>query len=575
MTAAQVAGGKLRVCVPILATSLCLLPATAVADDVVIGGMTWMTQFPATWNAGAPKIVSDGLHSYAALCGYDGSEHTCSVARRRGGEPWARGTVSFFSQQPAVTVLDRKGRLNVFYNNPQLHHMRFDHPAIDLRTSVEIPIPYSAQVAYLHASYDAPSDTIMLAFNETTSWTTFFSIKSGDAGGWMAPAPLPGPDPGAMYLYARTLRARGRYFILAGQHPRVSSNPTYTAAVLWESLSPAGPWTVHMLHQSTGNNIGVFYQNMTIAVDLQADAAGNVRALLQISEDGSGHPGVAEGLHIAREEDGYALRHVGSGIDDAWALHVDPSGVHFAIALILSDPIYPEAGHMVAFRSDDGGATWGAPRQIVPNDGINPVAIESRSGSMLGGKDVDFIYSNSAFLGPPFDRVLSAVFPLTSTNTANRYDYAYTEADGTTDYIRAYRESTSGRSYYYSYDYETNGSFTISYSYTAGDYYQVYIAGSDGSYRYYNSDGYQSSYTAPQVVSYWYDDPDGDGTRDFVYLVRDPATELLWWVIYDYDTRGDWKLMYVYYRGTYWYIEFRGSDGHFTRYDSTGFLETA
>src|SRR5262245_10050010 len=102
--------------------------------------MTWMTQFPSTWNAGAPKIVSDGLHSYAALCGYDGSEHTCSVARRRGSERWARGAATFFSQQPAVTVLDRKGRLNVFYNNPQLHHVRFDHPAIDLQTSVEVPV---------------------------------------------------------------------------------------------------------------------------------------------------------------------------------------------------------------------------------------------------------------------------------------------------------------------------------------------------------------------------------------------------------------------------------------------------
>ena len=43
----------------------------AFAGDRVIGPMPWMTQFMPTWNPAAPKVVSDGLHHYAAVCCVD------------------------------------------------------------------------------------------------------------------------------------------------------------------------------------------------------------------------------------------------------------------------------------------------------------------------------------------------------------------------------------------------------------------------------------------------------------------------------------------------------------------------
>ena len=42
----------------------------------------------------------------------------------------------------------------------------------------------------------------------------------------------------------------------------------------------------------------------------------------------------------------------------------------------------------------------------------------------------------------------------------------------------------------------------MTYWYTAGDYYHVYIGRSNGAYRYYNSDGYQFSHAAPEITEY-------------------------------------------------------------------------
>jgi hypothetical protein len=542
------------------------------ADDLIVGGMTWMTQYPATWNAGAPKVVSDGLFSYAALCGYDSSQYTCSVARRRTDGAWVRGGYTFSSHQPAVMVIDRKGRLNVFSNFPTLTHVRIDHPSVDLNSAINVPVSFPGNVGYMHASYDAPSDSILLAFNETTAWTTHLAVKAGDAA-WLQPAILPGPDTASMYLYSRTLRANGKYYVLAGEHPRSGGNASYKGAVLWQSDSPAGPWTTRILHRSVGQNVGVFYQNMSFPVDLQADDAGNVRALIHLDESGSGHTPLAEGLHISREEDGYALRHVGGDIDDGFPLYVDPSGVHLAFAFLRSGAPHPDAGKMVVFRSADGGATWGPATRFVSVDAINPVTVEKRNGSMLGGNDLSFIYSTSVL--PPFTSVQSALLPLGVSDSADRYDYNYTESNGTVDYVRAYSDPASGRSYYYIWDANTDGSYTISYSYTAGDYYQVYIGKSNGSYRFYNSEGYSLEHVVAVVETYGYWFADDDGTQDYIQVYRDPAQSVLWWIIYDFAPGGGWTYTYVYYRGTYWYIDVTSSNGTYTRSDSTGYYSTS
>lgn len=392
-----------------LAAALCGLAVLldvrlASAQQVVLGGMSWMHAFPATWNAAAPKVVFDGLHTYAVLCGFDGAQDICALARRRDQESWTHAARRFRSQQPAVVLLDRRGRLNIFYNDPALHHLRVDNPAVDLDGIVELPLGVNAPVAYLHASYDAVTDSILLAANEATTWTTYFSVKRG-SGDWTPPAALPGPDPvGSMYLYARTVSARGRFYVLTGEHPRASSNASYTAAVLFESPSPTGPWTARVLHRATGANVGIPYQNWVVATDLQADPVGRVRVLMHIVESGSGHAALPEGFHLAREEDGYALRHIASGIDDGFALVIDPSGVHAAIGLRLSNPAYAEAGRLVAFRSDDGGATWRAAARLVDESALNPVPVDPRSGSMAPIRELTFIYS--APLAPPFERVI-------------------------------------------------------------------------------------------------------------------------------------------------------------------------
>lgn len=461
------------------------------ADDVVLSGMTWMTGFPSTWNAAAPKLAFDGLHTYAVLCGYERSPNICSIARRRGAEPWTHPGRVFRSDQPPVTIIDRRGRLNIFYSDPVLHHIRFDYPSVDLVNATELYLGVTAPVGYLHASYDAATDAIFLAGNETTSWTTYVSVNAGGAG-WSLPTPLPGPDPvGSMYLYARTVYSRGRYYVLTGEHPRASSNASYTAAVLFESPSPTGPWTARVLHRATGANIGVPYQNWVVPTDLQADPAGRVRALLHIVETGSGHAALPEGFHIAREEDGYALRHVAAGIDDGFALVIHPSGVHLAFALVLSDPVFAEAGRLVVFRSDDGGVSWQRARAIVTESALNPSPLDRRNGSMSLPGSVPFIYS--APLAAPFERVMSSeVLPGPAT-ADSRYDSISVRADGSQVLVRAARDESGARAYRYEQVVAADGSFTIAYQYVAGGYSQVYVADSGGAYSYRNSDGYTVS----------------------------------------------------------------------------------
>jgi hypothetical protein len=553
----------------------------AAASERVVGPMPWLTQFMPTWNPGAPKVVSDGLHFYAAVCCVD-TPTSWSIVRKRGSEAWSQASPTFFSSQPPVVVIDRKGRLHIFSNGPQLRHLRYDHPAIDLTQGIELAVPFNAPVAYLHASYDASSDMMMLAFSEPSTWTTHVGVARAEANDWLFTA-LPDADPTTFYLYARTLRAGGRYFVLVAEHPRSGPNHHYLGARLFESASPAGPWTSRALYRVTGNNAGVPYQNWVLISDLQADASGRPRALLHITEGGSGLPSPKDGLYIAREEDAYALRFVGGPVADGYTLYVDPSGYHVAFGQIESVVPFPEfegaplgvRSDMVTFESRDGGASWSGP-SWVELASINPVPVDQRSGSMLGGKEVPFIYSterHAAIDRLVFDEVRSSTVALAIADTDARYDYWYTDGDGTQDYLRAFTDAASNRSYYYIYNFAADGSFTVSYSYTASDYYQVYIGSSNGSYRYYNSDGYQFTHSAPEITQYWYTDTK-DGTQDWIYIYKDESAGLLWWAIYDFDLLGNWNLTYVYYLGDYWYIELRSSLGPYQRWDSRGLMET-
>jgi hypothetical protein len=473
--------------------SVSLCQAILAVDDPVTERMTWMTQYPATWNAGAPKLVGDGLHMYAVVCGAGGAQDVCSIARKRGDESWLNeNAATFRSNQPAVAVLDRKARLNVFFNNPALRHIRFDHPAVDLKNYVEIPVRFGMPVGYLHASYDAASDTLLVAFNETSSWATYLMAKSTDAPEWSDPAPLPVPDPaGSMYLYARTVRAGGRYVVLTGEHPRNSANASFTAAVLFESATLTGPWSVRVLHRATGENVGVPYSNWVIPTDVQVDFQGRVRALMHVVESGSGHPPRAEGLHIAREEDGYTLRHVGGAIDDGFVLQVDPSGLHLAFALMLSVPAGPTANRLAIFRSIDNGATWQGPHLIVGESALNPVPMDPRNGSMVFPRELPFLYS--APIPPPWERVMQGAVTLGVKNTAQRFETRFSAEDGTHGITRAYTDPASERSYRSTYTYRPNGSFEVTYTYRAGSYMHVYESDASGLVRYYNSEGVRFS----------------------------------------------------------------------------------
>ena len=79
--------------------------------------------------------------------------------------------------------------------------------------------------------------------------------------------------------------------------------------------------------------------------------------------------------------------------------------------------------------------------------------------------------------------------------------------------------------------------------------------------------------SAQEITEYWYTDTK-DGTRDWIYIYRDPSADLLWWAIYDFDVLGNWNLTYVYYLGNYWYLELRSSLGPYQRWDSSGLMET-
>jgi hypothetical protein len=291
---------------------------------------------------------------------------------------------------------------------------------------------------------------------------------------------------------------------------------------------------------------------------------------MHIDEGGSGHPGLTEGMYLARIEDGFSPRLIGRHIDDGFTLDIDPSGIHTAFALIQSNVDDPESGHLVAFRSVDGGVTWGAGQRVVDGQAVNPVLIQARNGSMLGGKSLEFIYTPT--LLPPFDSVLSSSIDLGVTDTDDRYDYHHAGSDGVMDYVRHYRDVRGDRAYTYTIDNAADGSHRLTYSYTSGDYTQTYTASSDGNFRYENSDGYQYDNVPTKLVQYWYDDVE-DGARNYIYIFRDPAEEILWWAIYDFNTAGSYDFTYVYYRGAYYYVEFRYADGRSLRYDSTGFYE--
>ena len=506
MTSMPVPPGRRRSAVRVLLLTLGiagLFPTGAVAQETVVDGLSWMTQFPATWNAGAPKLVSDGLHYYAVICGFATSSSTCTVARKRGdfgAWTFASGR-TFLSFQPATVILDRKGRLNIFYNDPQVHHVRFDHPSVNLSDWVEIPVGFSAPTGYLQASYDAKDDIIMLAFNETASWTLYFGVKFTDANGWMLTA-MPASAPGTILLYARALRAGGRYVVLAGEHTFAGPNFAYTAAVLFEATTATGPWSARDLYRVTGTNLGVPYQNWVLANDLQADRNGRVRALLHITENGSGHGGALDGLYVAREEDGYVPRFVASGIEDGFTLYVDPSGVHYAFARVpIQVSPFVSFGGIVWFQSNDGGASWfrptpgGYPDRPIPHWSNRGAARCSApaSGSSLRARTLQPVHMTACS---------STVSLSASAAVPTATDYEYRDDDGTLDYIRAYRDIAGNRFYYYIVDYDPDFSYSVNYSYTAGDYYQVYISDSDGSYRYYNSDGYQITYSAPSIVQY-------------------------------------------------------------------------
>lgn len=552
-----------------------LVAKTALAQETILSGLTWMTEFPATWNAAAPKVVSDGLCTYAVVCGFNGDPYVWSIARKRGIETsWQQGAPSYRTYQPPVAVIDRKGRLNIFFNSPQLRHFRYDHPSLDLANYTEIPFPFTDPVSYLHASYDAASDTILLSFNESSTYDLYFTVKYTDQNNWLAPVALPKASTDPIYLYATTLRSSGKYFLLAGEHPKGAANANYVAAVLFESASPLGPWQRRDLYRVYGNNAGTPYVNWVYPTDIQATPAGKVRVVYQLAESGSGHTGLKDGLYFAKEEDNYQPRFITSNVDDGFGLHITSSGKLMIFSLMQPSSTRPKSGKLIYVTSSDDGMTWSRAFPVVPGGtdgaGINPCLLDCRNGSMLGGKGVGVMYSSPSTA--PFSSVQYATASLGTADTTQRFDYWYQSTDGTYDYIRSYIEPGTGRNYYYIYDFNSDGSYKVTYAYFTPGYYQVYIGRSNGSYEFYNSDGFRSAYEAPESYGYWY--TGSDGARDYIYVYRDPSSGIYWWYIYDYDPQGNWVYTYVYNRPGYWYVEVRYSSGSSTRSDSTGFFES-
>ncbi len=474
-----------------LACLVLLLPARAAAQEseVIVDGLSWMIGYPSTWIAGAPKLVSDGLFYYAVFCGRSSSPNLCTVARKRGdgAEAWEVSSRVFWSSQPATVVIDRKGRLNIFFNDYQLKHFRIDVPSVNLDHWLQIATDFFPQVGYLHASYNAVSDEMLITFNETGGYRLYVGRKVGE-GPWTY-APAPAAPAGVMYLYARTVGMPGHYAILVGEYAVDGSNTSYTAALLFESTSALGPWTTRQLYRVSGLNVGVPYQNWVLANDLQADHQGRLRALLHITEGGSGHATPRDGLYALREEDGYVPHFVGSPIEDAFSLYADPAG-----------PLVAFAGGATAtsqyaiswFTSTDEGQSWQRQAATFP-DAVNPVPLDVRSGSMIG-PNLHVLASHWNFTTRAFDQVVFGSIPLSPANTADRFAYDIADSDGTTDSTRGYHDTASGRMFSYVYDRHPDGSFSWTYNYSAGSYTQSYTGDSLGSYHYTNSDGVDLAY---------------------------------------------------------------------------------
>ncbi len=480
-----------------LASLALLLPSPAAAQETIVDGLTYMLGWPSTWNAGAPKLVSDGLFYYAVFCGRANSPQLCTVARKRGdgGEPWTFSTRVFWSSQPATVVIDRKGRLNIFFNDYQLKHFRIDVPSVNLDGWLQIATDFLPQVGYLHASYNAVSDEILITFNETAGYRLYVGRKVGE-GAWTY-APVPAAPPGAMYLYARTVGRPGRYAILVGEHVFDGLNNRYTSALLFESASAMGPWTTRRVYLVSGANLGIPYENWVLANDLQFDAAGRLRALLHITEGGSGHANPREGLFVLREEDSYAPRYIGNPIEDGFTLYADPSGPLLAFA---GYPILGAPYGVLWFRSDDDGLTWQQQAGGFASM-VNPALVDLRSGSMIG-PDLHLLGAHWDLLGTrAFDKLLFGTVPLSPPNSADRFAYDIVDGDGTLDSTRGFRDVPSGRFYSYLYDRHPDGSFSWTYTYTAGSYSQSYTGDWTGSYRYTNSDGADLSETRVLLTS--------------------------------------------------------------------------
>jgi hypothetical protein len=555
-------------------------PAARAAEPVIAGLSTVLTQLSPTWNAGAPKLASDGLFTYAALIGFNGDQYVWSIVRKRGTEPgWQQGGVAIRSLQPPVMLVDRKGRLNLFFNEPALRHIRFDQPAVDLQAYVDIPVGYPGPTAYLHASYDARSDVMLVAFNDPTDYTLYVTSRYTDGNAWTPASPLPSPGTDGIYSYARVLRADGRYYVVASEHPRGTVNASYRAIVLWESASPLGPWNWRTIHRSVGINIGVPYKNWVFHADMQADPVGRIRILFNLNESDAGHDPWPRGFYVARSEDGYrptlvAGSYVENGVTweprRAFALYVDPDGPMLAIGRISKDAPGTPTGRIVAYRSDDAGARWSAPITLATDHGTDAVVLDARNGSLLPAAHASFLYTWPGL--PPHDSVQYTTLPLGLAPTAWRSEGWDDRPDGTRVFVRAFTEHGSGRSHFFTYTHAADGTWRLDAKYSAGDFYRVYEARSNGSYRSYDSDGFLVAYEAPESRGRWV--VDQDGSRDYVHFFADPANGVDWWYLYDYDTAGNWTFVWVFRQPGYWLIEHRTSSGSLLRYDSRGYRES-